>query len=96
MANGTKAKDFKFFVQRRCDQYDIGNWKGLTKDYEADIVAARLVHWNDDRSGKTKDDAKLQKVLDFLDRMQWSKPCKYLQSNGLVDHTGDAIIQQIM
>ena len=59
-------------------------------------VAARSVHRNDDRPGDTKDEAKLRKASDLLTRMQCSKARKYLQSNGLGDHTDNAIVQQMM
>ena len=61
-------------------------------DYKADVVVERLVHQNDNRLGNTKDEAKLQKASDLLARMRCSKARKYLQSNGLSDHTGDAIV----
>ena len=57
---------------------------------------ARSVHWNDDLSRKTKEEAKLRKALDLIARMQCSKAHKHLQSNSLGDHTNNAILQQMM
>ena len=93
LANGIRAKNLKSFVQRRCDQHDSGDWKGLIADYEGGVVAAQSVHLNDDRSESTKDEAKLHKAADLLARIQYSKACKYLQPNGLGDHADDAIVQ---
>ena len=96
LANVTKAKDLRSFVQWRCDQYDTCDWQGLIVDHEANVVTARSVHRNHDISGNTKDEAKLRKALDLLAHMQCSKAHKYLQSNGLGNHTNDAIVQQMM
>ena len=85
-ANGTKARDLKYFVQRHCDQHDLGNGKGLIVDYNADIVAAQSVHQNENRSQGSKDNAKICKALDLLAHMKCSEACKYLLSNGLVNH----------
>ena len=66
---GQSTKDLTPFVQRRCNQHDSGDWKGLTVDYNGDVVAAQLVHKNDDRAGSTKDEVKQHKVSDLLAHM---------------------------
>ena len=71
--NGTKAKDLNSFVQRRCDQYDLGDWKGLTAEYKVDAAAAQSVYQNGIRPQGIRDEAKICKVLDIFVCMQCSK-----------------------
>ena len=47
------------------------------------------------RTNDTEDEAKIRKAADLLSRFQYSKACKYLQSNGLGDHTEDATAEQM-
>ena len=47
------------------------------------------------RTNDTEDEAKIRKAADLLSRFQCSKARKYLQSNGLGDHTKDSIVEQM-
>ena len=37
---GTKTAALQYIVQRRLNQYESGDWKGLISDFEADVVLA--------------------------------------------------------
>ena len=94
-ANGTKAKHLKPIVKRRLNQYDSGDWKTLLEEYESDVVRSQLIHQVDTRTEDDKDMAAIRKAADLLARFQCSKARKHLQSNGLGDHTDEAIIEQM-
>ena len=93
--NGTKAKELKSIIQRRLDQHDLNDWKGLIADYEKDVVLAQTVHRDDNRTEDIKDETKIRKAADLLSRFQCSKARKCLQSNGLGDHTEESIVEQM-
>ena len=42
-STGTRAAALQAIVQRRLVQYSAGNWKGLVRDYEANMVTAREI-----------------------------------------------------
>ena len=73
----------------------MNDWRGLIEDNEKDVVAAPSVHSDDSRTDDTKDEAKIRKATDLLSRFQCSKARKYLQSNGLGNHTDNAIAEQM-
>jgi hypothetical protein len=50
---------------------------------------------NNDRSPEEKEEAHVRKAADFLSHFQCSRARKYLQSNGLGNHTDPAIADQM-
>ena len=93
--NGTKTNELKSLAHWRLDQHDSNDWRGLIEDYEKDVAAAPTVYSDDSRTDDTKDEAKIRKAADLLSRFQCSNALKYLQSNGLGNHTEDAIAEQM-
>ena len=94
-STGTKARDLKPLIKRQMVQCDSGDWSGLVRDYERDVVQAEVLHRVDERTPDEKDEAAVRKAADLLSRFQCSKARKYLQSNGLGDHQNPSIIDQM-
>ena len=96
-SRGIRAKDIKSLMGRRLTQYNEGDWKGLVKDLEEDIVIAQSISHKgpNDMTQEERDTSKLKRVIDLMSRSKYSLARKEMQSNGLADHSDLHMIEQM-